>query len=219
MIVAAAALVLQERGSGPMTSNDVDAPAPLDVAALPPSQLARRRRIIDVATQMLESTDYEQVQMRVVAEKANVALGTLYRYFVSKEQLYAAVLLEWSASYGVDKSAPGESPADRIRRRLHRALRAFERRPQFYKVQAMLQTTTDPQAELLFAEFTARNHDTLVRDLRPLAGRDADDRVMILSATLGSVLTSYAYLRLSMEDAFRIIDRAVDLVVGGVGVE
>jgi AcrR family transcriptional regulator len=197
-----------------LTSNKVETPAPLDIASLPPGQLARRRRIIDVATQLLESTDYEQVQMRVVAEKANVALGTLYRYFVSKEQLYAAVLLEWSASYVVDNSSPDDTAADRIRRRLHRALKAFERRPQFYKVQAMLQTTTDPHAALLFAEFSARTHDTLVRDLRPLASPDADDRVMILSAALGSVLTSYAYLRMSMEEAHRIMNRAVDLVVG-----
>ncbi|WP_426246508.1 TetR family transcriptional regulator [Nocardioides sp. LHG3406-4] len=202
-----------------MASDKVEAPAPLDVATLPPGQLARRRRIIDVATRLLESTDYEQVQMRVVADRADVALGTLYRYFVSKEQLYAAVLLEWSASYAIDNSGPDDTAADRIRRRLHRALKAFERRPQFYKVQAMLQTTTDPRAELLFAEFSARNHDTLVRDLRPLTGADADDRVMILNATLSSVLTSYAYRRLPMAEALRIINRAVDLVVGDIGVE
>ena len=202
-----------------MTSNKAEAPVLLDVAALPPGQLARRRRIVDVATQLLESTDYEQVQMRVVAERASVALGTLYRYFVSKEQLYAAVLLEWSGSYVMDNSSPEDTAADRIRRRLHRALKAFERRPQFYKVQAMLQTTTDPHAAVLFAEFSERNTSALVRDLRPLTGVEAEDRVMILSATLGTVLTSYAYLRMSMDDAHRVINRAVDLVVGDVGTE
>ncbi|WP_101524685.1 TetR family transcriptional regulator [Nocardioides houyundeii] len=200
-----------------MASNKGEVAASLDVAALPPGQLARRRRIIGVATRLLEDTDYEQVQMRVVAESADVALGTLYRYFASKEQLYAAVLLEWSTSYEIDDSVPEDTPADRVRRRLQRALTAFERRPQFYKVQAMLQTTTDSRAELLFNEFSARNHDTLVRDLRPLARPDADDRVLLLNAALGAVLTSYAYGRMTMQEARRVMDRAVDLVVGAGG--
>ena len=38
---------------------------------------------------------YEAVQMRDVAARANVALGTIYRYFSSKDHLLAAVMVEW----------------------------------------------------------------------------------------------------------------------------
>ena len=34
--------------------------------------------------------------MRDVAQEAGVALATVYRYFTSKEHLYAAALLEWA---------------------------------------------------------------------------------------------------------------------------
>jgi len=38
---------------------------------------------------------YEAVQMRDVAASAEVALGTIYRYFPSKDALLAAAMLEW----------------------------------------------------------------------------------------------------------------------------
>ena len=64
--------------------------------SLIPNQRARRQRIVVSALSLLEQQPYEKIQMRDVAAEANVALGTVYRYFVSKEHLFAAVLVEWS---------------------------------------------------------------------------------------------------------------------------
>ena len=68
-------------------------------AARTPSQLARRERIVAAATELLDERDYDRIQIRDVAEQADVALGTLYRYFPSKQQLYAEVLVTWSAAF------------------------------------------------------------------------------------------------------------------------
>jgi len=38
---------------------------------------------------------YEAVQMRDVAARADVAMGTVYRYFTSKDHLLAATLVHW----------------------------------------------------------------------------------------------------------------------------
>ena len=38
---------------------------------------------------------YEAVQMRDVAARADVAMGTVYRYFTSKDHLLAAALVHW----------------------------------------------------------------------------------------------------------------------------
>ena len=75
-------------------------------AARTPSQVARRDRIIRAATELLEEREYERIQIRHVAEAASVALGTLYRYFPSKEQLYAEVLLTWSESFETRRPPP-----------------------------------------------------------------------------------------------------------------
>lgn len=63
-----------------------------DLAATPP-QRARRDRMLRAAVE-LASGGYDAVQMRDVAERAGVALGTLYRYFPSKVHLLVAAQAE-----------------------------------------------------------------------------------------------------------------------------
>ena len=58
-------------------------------------QKDRRRRVIKAAMEMADEGGYEAVHMRQVAERSGVALGTIYRYFNSKDQLLLAVLAEW----------------------------------------------------------------------------------------------------------------------------
>ena len=60
------------------------------------SQKARRTRVIEAAMALASEGGYDAVQMRDVAERADVALGTIYRYFASKDQLLAAALVEWA---------------------------------------------------------------------------------------------------------------------------
>src|SRR5262245_16954307 len=103
-------------------------PVATDPASLPKGQQARRRRIVDAAGELLLEAEYDAIQVRDVAERAGVALATLYRYFSSKEHLYAAVLLDWAADYpgGAGRTQPGDDEA-RIRALMRRAVRAFER--------------------------------------------------------------------------------------------
>jgi TetR/AcrR family transcriptional regulator, cholesterol catabolism regulator len=62
------------------------------VGTIPASQAARRERILDAATELATEGGWDAVQMREVAERAEVALGTLYRYFPSKVHLLVSVL-------------------------------------------------------------------------------------------------------------------------------
>ncbi|MDA2811467.1 TetR family transcriptional regulator [Nocardiopsis sp. RSe5-2] len=58
------------------------------------SQNQRRRRIVQTAAALALRGGVEAMQMRTVAERAGVALGTLYRYFPSKMDLVVAVVTE-----------------------------------------------------------------------------------------------------------------------------
>lgn len=58
----------------------------------PASQLARRERILDAAIELAAEGGYDAVQMRAVADRAEVALGTLYRYFPSKDHLLVSAM-------------------------------------------------------------------------------------------------------------------------------
>ncbi len=53
---------------------------------------ARRRAILSVAAQMLGQTQYQRITMAEVARHCQLAKGTLYLYFRSKEELFLAAL-------------------------------------------------------------------------------------------------------------------------------
>src|SRR3954449_13030762 len=58
----------------------------------PAAQVARRERILDAAVELASEGGWDAVQMREVADRADVALGTLYRYFPSKVHLLVSAL-------------------------------------------------------------------------------------------------------------------------------
>ncbi|MGZ4139303.1 MAG: TetR family transcriptional regulator [Actinomycetota bacterium] len=101
-----------------------------DESALTPKQSDRRRRVIQAAIALATDGGYEAVQMRDVAAKARVALGTLYRYFPSKDQLLVAALGEWAEELRNRRRAPrGATKADRVAAVLRGTVRALERQP------------------------------------------------------------------------------------------
>src|SRR5688500_30526 len=65
-----------------------------DAGARTRSQRQRRKRIVQAAAALASRGGIEAMQMRTVAERAGVALGTLYRYFPSKMDLVVAVVAE-----------------------------------------------------------------------------------------------------------------------------
>ena len=96
-------------------------------------QAARRDWIVNAAMELAADGGYEAVQMREVASRAKVALGTLYRYFSSKDQLLVAVLSHWARELRDQLAARpprGESPADCVSDVLRRAAKALDRAPQ-----------------------------------------------------------------------------------------
>ncbi|MCK2212865.1 TetR family transcriptional regulator [Actinomadura sp. ATCC 31491] len=97
------------------------------------SQTQRRKRIVQAAAALASRGGVEAMQMRTVAERAGVALGTLYRYFPSKMDLVVAVvgeeidLLESS----IERRPPGAAtPASRAVDVLMRATRGLMREPE-----------------------------------------------------------------------------------------
>jgi AcrR family transcriptional regulator len=101
--------------------------------ALARNQAARRRRVLDAALRLAERGGFDGVQMRDVATEANVALGTVYRYFTSKERLLLEAMVEQIGTLAdrLDTDPPaGETPADRVVDVLARATASLQRHPE-----------------------------------------------------------------------------------------
>src|SRR6202050_4323285 len=78
------------RSTGPAEPSATAAPAEVDLGSA--AQRERRKRILDATLVLASKGGYDAVQMRTVAAAANVALGTLYRYFPSKIHLLVSGL-------------------------------------------------------------------------------------------------------------------------------
>jgi TetR/AcrR family transcriptional regulator, cholesterol catabolism regulator len=88
------------------------------------------------------------VQMRDVAQRAQVALGTIYRYFSSKDHLLAAALVEWvnDLEQRVSLRPPkGDTIADNMVDILRRATRAMEKEPKLSAAVVTALSSADPQ--------------------------------------------------------------------------
>jgi AcrR family transcriptional regulator len=111
------------------------------------SQAARRQRVIAAALDLSSAGGYDAVQMRDVAVKGEVALGTIYRYFTSKDHLLAAVLVDWMIDLErrVGLRPPkGDKTVDRVIDILRRASRAMEKEPQLSAAVITALSSPDP---------------------------------------------------------------------------
>src|SRR4051794_19383652 len=182
--------------------------------ALPRAQRERRDRIVQAAIALLEHGEYDAIQMRDVAQEAGVALATVYRYFSSKEHLYAAALLEWASAFPAGERARGRTGSDeaQLRALMRRTVRAFERYPQMTRAEIVLENSTDANARALFEQFAARNADALTNALSTTDPQTAAAIIETLNAVLATRLRSWALGRTSIGEVDRAVQRTIDLI-------
>ena len=113
------------------------------------AQRERRQRILDATLALASKGGYDAVQMRAVAERANVALGTLYRYFPSKIHLLVSGLArEFERDQEkLDRTPiPGATPYDRVIYVLGRITRKMQREPMLTEAMTRAFMFADPSA-------------------------------------------------------------------------
>lgn len=116
------------------------------VASLTIKQRDRRDRIIGVAMSLAINGGYDAVQMRDVSAHSGVALGTIYRYFPSKDHLLVSVMAAWTDQLGEQldqRPARGATPASRVTDVLSRACRSLERQPLLAEAVIRAMTSTE----------------------------------------------------------------------------
>ena len=128
-------------------------PSPSTYESETPAQRARRARIIQATLALASRGGYEAVQMREVAERSEVALGTLYRYFPSKIHLLVSAMsfeLERMRNRMQRKAIPGDTRLERVAYVLERTTRSLQRDPNLTEalVRAMMVADASVAAEV-----------------------------------------------------------------------
>jgi AcrR family transcriptional regulator len=133
------------------------------------NQLRRMRRIVDAAVELAEAGGFEAVRLRDVAEQSDVALGTLYKYFRSKEDILLFALNEEIERLEASMLArpPAAGPAfERTSDFFRRGTRALARRAQLARAMIRAMAAGDSDTVMKLAALRLRIARLVVATLR-----------------------------------------------------
>ena len=156
----------------------------MDTEALTVSQAARRERVIAAAMELGADGGYDAVQMRDVATTAGVALGTIYRYFSSKDHLLAASMVDWSKELEarVTEQPPAEgSAADRVVAVIRGVTSGMEQQPKLAAAVVNAVTASDPAVVECQREMTTTIMRVLAAPIADLPDEERDGVVRVLA--------------------------------------
>ena len=77
-------------------------------------KIAQHQEMLDAALELFSEKGYHNVSMHEIAAKAEFAIGTLYKFFSNKEDLYKALILGLSDRFHKVLSKAIESAGDEI---------------------------------------------------------------------------------------------------------
>lgn len=178
---------------------------PADPATMTPRQRERRERLIEAGLALLGDRDYEDIQVKDVAEGAGVALGTLYNYFSSKEHLFAEVLIRWAAVLQTSVSRrplrPGTA-SERLTEVLQRAVRGFQRQPQLARLVSSLVMSQDTFATEILQRLEQTTSASYLPVLAHLPEAEARAILRVVQSVFGVSLREWSLGRRSIVDVY-----------------
>ena len=196
----------------------VAAPPAADDAPAEPraAQVERRQRIITAATELLEESELERIQIRDVADHAGVALATMYRYFSSKDHLYAAAIVEWSSAFfkrvQARRGNSGTTDEDRLRMMLRYTLRTLERWPQFIRAVMVLESSPDDNARAQLEVFSAQYAAAMQLCVQDLPAETAESVLMVVGGVYNTEVRLWARKQTSIREVERHLEQTIDLI-------
>jgi len=158
-----------------------------------------------------------------VAEKADVALGTLYRYFPSKIHLLVSALArqfeETETSLG-RKPIPGDTPAERVTFVLTRATRGLQREPHLTEALTrafmFADSTVTGEIHVVGMRLTAMINRAM-RGEAYVEGAEATEHEFAVARVISDVwlaaLVAWVTVRSTAEEVTEHLDTAVQLIL------
>lgn len=214
--------VPQARGHGKTQPREEHSPVGEKRTAVtpPPHASAQRREtILDAAMAVAASGGYEAVQMRTVAERVGIAVGTLYRYYPAKTHLLLAGLTREFRRLRTDGDWAGAdgTPLERLERLTAHMHDRWQREPQLTTAMTRAFAAADTRAATELDRAAAEIRILLAHTLSGGEPSPMDLHVAgIISDVWLANLVTFSGHRASATDTRERIDRATRRVATGV---
>jgi TetR/AcrR family transcriptional regulator, cholesterol catabolism regulator len=184
------------------------------------AQRDRRKRILDATISLASQGGFDAVQMRAVAERADVALGTLYRYFPSKIHLLVSALqreFERTEAALRDKTLEGETTSERVINTLKRTTRGMQSDPQLTEALTRAFMFADASVAAEIHQVGMLLTSMLTRAMHPEGQHELTEEDVAIAQVIGDVwlsaLVGWVTGRTSAAETGQRIEVAVKLLL------
>ncbi|RMI29239.1 cholesterol catabolism transcriptional regulator KstR [Nocardia stercoris] len=179
------------------------------------AQRDRRKRILDATLALASKGGYDAVQMRAVAERADVAVGTLYRYFPSKVHLLVSALAREFDQFDTKrKPVPGQTSRERMHLLLGQVTRAMQRDPLLTEAMTRAFMFADASAAVE-VDAVGKAMDRVFA--RAIAEGEPSDHELAIARVISDVwlsnLVAWLTRRASANDVTERLELTVDLLL------
>lgn len=129
------------------------------------ARTAYRRAILEAAERLFARAGYHQTKMADLAAEAGVAVGTLYRYFKNKEEVFASLFTRHRAEMFaiVDEVEAVPDPLARLERLVAGVMAYVEKRGAFFAIYAELGAVLEAQVRALEGSAPEQDCDRFMR--------------------------------------------------------
>jgi TetR/AcrR family transcriptional regulator, cholesterol catabolism regulator len=176
--------------------------------------LDRTQRIVQTAITLAEEGGFEAVRLRDVAAQANVALGTVYKRFSSKEEILVAGIVELlgRTSEQLDtKPIGGSSDAERMVKFFSRATRALCAKPKLTRALIRAVASGDPERSGRVTQFYDQSTALVLRNLDEQL-EDRDNIARIFQQVWFAALVGWASGLNTANDVIDQTSKAIELM-------
>ena len=194
---------------------------PLPIEAMTSRQLVRRAQLIEAVIDLVREVGPGVIQMRDVAERSGIALGTVYRYFSSKEHLLAVALCDWQERLtrrvlvprAGEEAEVSEDLTERVLSYVRKEVRGFARNPKIAELMVQVHVSSDPYARDALARMATMNDQVFEKLLEGVPPERVEPIKYALGAVLMNSLTYWVTGRTTLADMTHQVESVTRLVL------
>lgn len=154
-----------------------------------------REKILAAALKLFAEKGYETTSMDDVVKRAKVSKGSAYHYFVSKEALLHAVVVNGLSAFGslMERVETARTPKEKLAALINVSFELIEEDTQLWKLYFSLltQTTLPRSVKKILQPVITQMFGYMKKLFEEMGTKDADGESRILAAMLDGVFLHY----------------------------
>lgn len=201
------------RGSGTRGAPASRTPATIDGSRATPRQQERYQSVIDATLGRLHDVGFEATRIQDIADLSGVALGTIYRYFKSRDQLIYIATQRWltettEAAVPTGAKARGALEPQLIQV-IRRSARALIKEPRLLEAWARSSMSNDPVVVELVREHRIEDAMRMFPPGRITDGSLLNDLVLVMEHIWFAGIVRWAYGQKDYEQVHKDVERGM----------